>query len=177
MLEGDVNGDLLADFALELLGNLALTSASFATGSLRTPIALNLIGTSGSDTLVGGELNDTLSGLDGDDALNGGGGLDTLVGGSGNDAYVVNNSGTTVWEGSGQGSADRIVASVSYTLGADVEDLTLAGASAINCTGNVLANKLIGNAAKNTLSGLDDDDLLNGGGALDTLIGGNGNDT
>jgi hypothetical protein len=36
---------------------------------------------------------------------------------------------------------------VSYTLAANVENLTLTGAVAINATGNTLANVLTGNAA------------------------------
>ena len=177
VLEGDTNGDLLADFALDLTGNFALTKANFVAGSLRAPVALVLIGTSIADTLVGQGLNDTLVGLDGDDTLNGGGGLDELLGGGGNDTYVVNNAGVTVWEDSGQGAADRIVTSISYTLGAEIEDLTLSGAGAINGTGNGLANKITGNAATNVLSGLGGDDRLDGGGGVDSLIGGAGNDS
>ena len=40
---------------------------------------------------------------------------------------------------------DRVNASVSYVLGADVENLTLTGAAAINGTGNALDNDINGN--------------------------------
>ena len=48
---------------------------------------------------------------------------------------------------------DTIVASLSWTLGANIENLTLAGSSAINGTGNALANTLVGNSAANVLDG------------------------
>ena len=43
--------------------------------------------------------------------------------------------------------------SVSYTLSANVENLTLTGTGAINGTGNALDNVLTGNSAANTLTG------------------------
>ena len=63
---------------------------------------------------------------------------------------------------------DTVRAGVSYTLGANLEDLVLTGTSAINGTGNTLANVITGNAAANT---------LDGGAGADTLAGAGGNDT
>jgi Ca2+-binding RTX toxin-like protein len=51
-----------------------------------------------------------------------------------------------------------------------VENLTLTG-TAINGTGNTLANVIDGNAAANVLNGLDGNDTLNGYGGNDTLYG------
>ena len=48
---------------------------------------------------------------------------------------------------------DTILASLNYTLGANVEHLTLTGSSAINGTGNALNNTLTGNSAANVLAG------------------------
>ena len=43
--------------------------------------------------------------------------------------------------------------SVSYTLGNNVENLTLTGSANINATGNSLANVLTGNSGANVLTG------------------------
>jgi Ca2+-binding RTX toxin-like protein len=56
---------------------------------------------------------------------------------------------------------------VAYTLGSNLENLTLTGTGAINGTGNTLNNKITGNSANN---------ILNGGAGNDTLTGGAGSD-
>ena len=68
-------------------------------------------------------------------------------------------------------------ASVSYTLGGNVENLTLTGTGNINGTGNTLNNTLTGNAGNNTLNGGTGADTLTGGAGNDTLLGGSGSDT
>src|SRR3569623_905979 len=108
-----------------------------------------------------------LTGYNVSDRIDGGAGADTMAGGMGNDTYVVDNAGDVVVENAGEG-ADTVNASVPYTLGANVENLTLTGTAAINGTGNALNNVLTGNSADNT---------LDGGAGNDTLIGGDGNDT
>ena len=65
---------------------------------------------------------------------------------------------------------------MTLTLAANVENLTLTGAEAINGTGNELANVLTGNTGANTLTGGAGNDTLDGGAGADTLIGGVGND-
>lgn len=79
-------------------------------------------------------------------------------------------------ENAGEGS-DLISSSIAWTLGANVENLTLLGATALDGTGNELANILTGNSGNNTLTGLDGNDILNGGAGDDILFGGNGYDT
>lgn len=60
------------------------------------------------------------------------------------------------------------MASVTFTLANNFENLTLTGSSAINATGNGVANLLTGNGAANRLDGK---------GGADTMIGGDGDDT
>ncbi|MDX8534097.1 calcium-binding protein [Mesorhizobium sp. VK25A] len=96
----------------------------------------------------------------------------TMAGYAGNDDYYVNNAATKVIEAAGQGQ-DRVWTSVSYALtpGSSIEVLGTqkdAGTTAINLTGNELAQHIIGNAGNN---------IINGGGGADTLTGNGGNDT
>ncbi len=108
----------------------------------------------------------TITGNSGNNTLNGAGGTDTLLGGAGNDTYTTD-GGDTITENSGQGT-DTVQSSVTFTLGAELENLVLTGSSAINGTGNTAANRITGNSGNNT---------LNGAGGTDTLLGGSGNDT
>ncbi|NES24392.1 MAG: calcium-binding protein, partial [Symploca sp. SIO3E6] len=181
------------------LENLSLTgSAYYGYGnSLNNSISGNgysnyLWGGSGNDSLYGNGGNDTLSGSYGNDYLNGGTGSDWMYGGSGNDRYVVNSSGDTVIEYANQG-IDRVYSSISYSLGANLENLTLTG-SAYYGYGNSLNNSISGNGYSNylwggsgndslygnggndTLSGSYGDDYLNGGTGSDWMYGGTGND-
>jgi Ca2+-binding RTX toxin-like protein len=141
-----------------------------------TANADTLNGGSGNDTLNGQGGNDTLNGLAGNDTLNGGAGNDTMTGGTGNDTYVVGSTGDVVTENADEGT-DTVQSSITYTLGTNVENLTLTGSSAINGTGNTLDNILTGNSAANTLTGGAGNDTLNGGAGNDTMRGGTGNDT
>jgi len=70
-----------------------------------------------------------------------------------------------------------VQSSLSYSLGAHLENLTLNGARATNGTGNELANNLKGNGAANLLDGKAGADTLTGGLGSDifvfgTLVGG-----
>ena len=134
------------------------------------------VGVPGS-LLFGEADNDTLIGGAGTDTLDGGTGADSMAGGLGNDHYSVDNPGDVVKEEAG-GGIDGVRSSLAaYTLTANMENLTLTGAAAINGTGNILNNLITGNAAANSLTGDAGNDTLNGGGGNDTLVGGAGNDS
>ena len=93
-----------------------------------------------------------------------------MAGGTGNDTYVVDNVGDVVTEALNEGT-DLVQSSVSFTLGANVENLTLTGSANINGTGNALANVLTGNSGANTLTGAGGNDTLDGGAAgIDTAV-------
>jgi Ca2+-binding RTX toxin-like protein len=142
--------------------NLSITANSQDTGGS----GKDKLG--GFENIIGSDFNDQLTGDKGDNVLNGGTGADTLKGGAGNDTYVVDNLGDTVTENSGEG-IDTVKASVSFTLGANIENLSLVGAGAINGTGNDLDNKIDGNGAGNTINGKAGHDSLFGRAGADTF--------
>jgi Ca2+-binding RTX toxin-like protein len=112
----------------------------------------SLTGGAGHDTLLGGSGVDELNAGTGNDTLDGGFGADVMIGGSGNDLYIVDDVGEAVTEQSGQGT-DTVYSTITYTLGVNVEHLTLTGGSAVNGTGNAANNTLTGNSAANVLTG------------------------
>lgn len=129
-----------------------------------------------------------LYGTAGNDTLDGGAGPDQMYGGGGNDTYVIDNIGDRAYElanGVDTGGIDAIKSSITWTIGAQVENLTLTGAAPIDGTGNGLANVVVGNTGVNVLNGLegndtlkagDGNDVLDGGGGADKLYGGYGDD-
>ena len=120
----------------------------------------NLSGTGNSsdNLIVGNNEHNLLTGAAGNDTLNGGEGNDTLEGGLGDDTYYIDNVLDVIKESVNQGT-DSVISSVSYTLAANFENLTLTGSADINATGNDTNNILTGNSGKNI------------------LVGGKGNDT
>ena len=116
---------------------------------------------------IGNNLANTITGNSGNNTLNGNTGNDTMIGGAGNDLYIVDSTLDVVVEGVG-GGTDTIRTTVSYTMGANVENLVLFGNTALNGSGNSIANTITGNIANN---------IINGGDGNDTLTGGGGNDS
>ncbi|MEZ5960999.1 MAG: calcium-binding protein [Hyphomonadaceae bacterium] len=135
-----------------------------------------LNGFGGDDSLFGGDGNDYIWGGEGNDLLDGGLHSDQMIGGDGDDTYIVDNVNDTVTEGANAGT-DAVRSSVTFSLTANIENLTLTGASAINGFGNILNNVITGNGANNQLNGFDGNDILDGGAGADNMFGGNGDDT
>jgi Ca2+-binding RTX toxin-like protein len=163
-----LNGGTGADYLTGWDGNDSLdggTGADELRGGADNDI---LKGGADNDSLYGEDGSDNLNGDDGADLLDGGTGIDTLLGGLGNDAYYVDNLADIVTENSALATEiDTVNSTISYTLGANLENLALTGSAAINGTGNTLNNTLTGNDSAN---------ILTGGMGADKLIGGNGND-
>ncbi|MEI5682733.1 calcium-binding protein [Mesorhizobium sp. CGMCC 1.15528] len=123
----------------------------------------------GNDIFFGYEGNDTFYGMGGNDRLEGGQGQDRLYGGLGNDIFVVDAIGDQTIEFASEGY-DTVKAYVDWTMSADIETLELYGSARV-AIGNALDNKLFGNwdhdfsdfldgkAGKDTMYGLDGDDI------------------
>jgi Ca2+-binding RTX toxin-like protein len=175
----DEGSDLVKSSVSYTLGanveNLELTGSSNRSGNGNT-LSNIMTGNTGYNLLSGNDGNDTLYGGAGNDTLDGGNGSDSMVGGTGNDLYVVTSSGDAVLEQYEEG-IDLVKSSVSYTLGANVENLELTGSSNRSGNGNTLSNIMTGNSGNNLLSGNDGNDTLSGGAGNDTLDGGNGSDS
>ncbi len=125
---------------------------------LGNDVANVLTGNAGNDILTGNGGNDTLKGNSGNDSLDGGVGNDSMTGGTDNDTYFVDAAGDSVTELLGEG-IDTVSSGISYTLGANLENLILTG-SAANGTGNGLDNLIVANAVAN---------VINGGTGFDTV--------
>jgi Ca2+-binding RTX toxin-like protein len=180
-MEGDLGDDVYVvndagDVVIEELfegrdtvrSSLNLTLGDHVEVLVLTGPATQGIGNAEDNELRGNAAANRLEGLDGHDTLNGGSGTDTLVGGLGDDTYLVDSAADVIVEATGaDGGTDRVVATVSFTLGARQENLSLGGTANLNGTGNDLRNELQGNAGSNR---------LDGGAGADRMIGGNGND-
>lgn len=167
--------DTVKDKVIENANEGADLVQSFVSYTLSPNLEnLTLEGT-GTIKGTGNASDNTIIGNAAANTLDGGAGIDTLIGGAGNDIYIVDNLADTVYEQAGEG-IDTVHSSVSWTLGSEVERLTLTGTVAVEGNGNELNNVLIGNVAANVLNGGAGNDSLNGGAGADTLIGGSGND-
>ncbi len=139
--------------------------------------AINGTGNALDNHLHGNRYHNVLSGGDGNDDLDGSLGNDTMYGGRGQDTFHVDPTADVVVEYLNEG-IDEVIATIDYTLGANVENLTLLDAGgAIDGTGNSLHNSISGNASSNILSGLDGWDFLFGYGGNNSSVGDAGDDT
>lgn len=73
---------------------------------------------------------------------------------------------------------DKVVSSISYTLGPNIENLELTGTNNLYGIGNELNNVITGNSGNNILEGREGNDTLNGGSGNDTyqFLKGDGQD-
>jgi Ca2+-binding RTX toxin-like protein/subtilisin-like proprotein convertase family protein len=151
-------------------------AATYTLGAEMEHLTFLFTGTVYNVTGTGNTLANKITGHNGNDTLSGMAGMDTMIGLGGNDTYTVDMTTDVVTEALNAGT-DSVTSSASFTIGLNIENLTLTGTSDINGTGNGLANTLLGNSGKNSLNGAAGHDTLNGFNGNDTLLGGEGNDT
>ena len=171
MAGGLGNDTYVVDNVADMVSEAAAAGTDNVQSSVTHALAANVenltLSGAGAINGTGNALANTITGNAGANTLDGAGGADTMTGGLGNDTYVVDEALDKAVEAAG-GGTDRVLSSVTFTLGGEVENLTLTGAAAINGTGNTLVNVVTGNSAAN---------ILNGGVGADTMQGGAGDDT
>ena len=159
MVGGDGNDTYVVDNAADKVveTNSAASQIDTVNSSVNYALGANLEDLALTDKALvgmGNFLRNTLTGNGQANTLNGGKGADTMNGGDGNDIYIVDNSGDRVTETSNASTqVDMVASSVSYQLGANLENLRLMGAGNIDATGNGLNNTLYANAGNNELDG------------------------
>ncbi|MET3825518.1 Ca2+-binding RTX toxin-like protein [Sphingomonas sp. PvP055] len=169
----DDAGDVVTELAAGGKDEVRTSLASYTLGdNLET---LTYTGTAAFKG-TGNALDNLITGGAGNDVLDGGIGADTMIGGAGNDTYVVDNAGDVVTEAADGGTDEIRTTLASFTLGANLENLSYTGTAAFTGTGNALDNVITGGAGNDTLSGGAGNDRLIGGAGNDALLGGDGND-
>ncbi|HEY7689926.1 MAG TPA: calcium-binding protein, partial [Dongiaceae bacterium] len=165
---GEVRSSVTFDLQGTGVENLVLTGNSAISG-FGSAEANFIAGNGAANKLNGLDAQDFLLGNGGNDTLDGGqsdGFVDELRGGAGNDLYLVGTDLAIEELAGAAGGIDTVVSVVDFTLGANIENLTLSGAAFLG-TGNNLANIIIGS---------DGDNIIDGKGGADKMIGGKGDD-
>ncbi len=166
-------------------GDRVVESASGGTDRIESPLRWSLASEVENLTLtgrnaidgIGNALDNVIVGNPAANRLDGGAGHDTLIGGAGDDTYRVDSIGDRIVETTTDRGFDRVITLGSWTLGTNIEALSLIGVANTSGIGNELDNTIVGNAGANWLDGRAGNDLLDGGGGDDRMIGGAGNDT
>ncbi len=177
----DNAGDVVIEFSGEGTDTIfARASYVLAAGQSVETLRASSVSSTVAMDLTGNELDQTLVGNAGANRLDGGGGADRMTGYGGDDAYYVDNAGDLVFEASNGGN-DTVFARTSYVLaaGQSIEILrasSVAGTTAMDLTGNEIAQSLHGNAGANRLDGGAGADAMWGYGGDDAYFVDNASD-
>lgn len=177
-----------AKFSLEGGGSILIDEENIHSGDVTSLGVQGLVGSIHSNTysftgdedyfLVGNSGDDVLSTAAGNDVLVGGLGADTILGGDGNDTIVAdaedsqidggNGFDTVIFEGGVGVTFALDIAGVEQVMGTSSDDyLTYNGTVDVT---------IFGGGGLDTLSGGEGNDLLVGEGGADTILGGSGDD-
>lgn len=163
IIEGDVDGDAIADFRIEI-------SRDYRDSLAGTDGDDTLIGYEDGETINGGQGNNVVLAGGGDDSLKGGN-EDILVGGDGDDT-IVGRDGLDSIEG---GRGDDMI------WGNEQPGIGIAPATSPDNIEGGAGNDTIEAIGISTVAGGSGDDVItaieNGGGVSGLLMGGDGNDT
>ncbi len=159
----DINAAILIGGA----GNNRLDASEFLGDA-------GLVGAAGDDTLLGGIGNDNLEGGPGDDINSGGDGDDTYT-------FAGLNLGLDVIDEADNASNDTLdffglLAAVDVDLSAVGQQTVAPGNLQLELTGANTIENAIGTVFSDTLAGNDSNNKLVGGGGLDSVYGGAGDD-
>ena len=157
VLTGGVGADTLAgglgnDIYYATSGDVITENLNAGTDEIRTALASYTLGANLENLTYTGTPSFTGNGNDLNNVLTGGVGADTLAGGLGNDIYYVT-SGDVITENLNAGTDEIRTVLATYTLGANLENLTYTGTSVFAGTGNELNNALTGGVGADTFSG------------------------
>jgi Ca2+-binding RTX toxin-like protein len=164
-------------YIVDNLGDVVTEAANAGVDTVQSSISFTLGGGVENLTLTsslaieatGNNLANVITAVGGGNVIDGRGGADTMIGGSGSDTYVVDDADDVVTE-LALGGTDTVQSNRNYTLGANVEKLTLTGSGDIDGTGNDVVNELTGNSGANVLDGKLGSDELTGGADADSFV-------
>ena len=160
--------------SLTLNGNGVATAYVGANDIDQIDSFLNVVGSSGNDTIQGDANANTINAGDGDDSINASLGNDTVDGGAGNNIANYLNLDQKIYNVGFSNVAVGYVVTITNKLTQEVFTQRVFNAQIVGGTGSVTFD-ITGNTPQ-TLMGQAGDDTMFGGGGNDSILGLSGND-
>ena len=171
----DDAGDVVTEYKNQEIDTVSSSLKNYTLGANVEHLVMTYAGNNSSG--IGNELGNTITGTSFNNHIDGGLGADIMKGGDGHDQYVVDNAGDVIFEFDNEGN-DLVMSSIHYTLGSNLERLTLMGSANLEGRGNDKDNAITGNSGDNELYGYDGNDgfFSFSSADADTMVGGIGDD-